>query len=80
MKLWWIGLGGLLTLGNIGCQEDLASPARCPELCPGNRIVVRDTVVEAVAGSDSSYFGYTLRSSRQVLLVSDSLPAGEYRS
>jgi hypothetical protein len=37
-------------------------------------------LVEAVTGSDSSYFGYTLRSSRQVLLVSDSLPAGEYRS
>lgn len=80
MKLWWIGLGGLLALGVVGCQEDLASPAQCPDLCPGNRVSIRDTVFEAVVGSDSAYFGYTLRSSRQVLLVSDSLPAGEYRS
>lgn len=80
MKRWWIGGTGLLALGVVGCQENLATPGECPELCPGDRIAVRDTVIAATIGADSSFFGYTARNARQVLLVSDGLPAGEFRS
>lgn len=67
-------------LATAGCQENLSSPGDCPALCPGNQIVVRDTVIEAIPGADSAYFGYLPRSSRTILLVSDGIPAGEYRS
>ncbi len=80
MRRWQLGVGCLLAAGLIGCQEDLATPGDCPALCPGDRIVVRDTVIAAIEGSDSSFVGYTPRNARQVLLVSDGLAAGEYRS
>jgi len=79
LKRWVLTLALLAPLA-AGCQEDLASPGRCPELCPGNAIVVRDTVIEATAGGDSSYVGYTPRTARRILLVSNGLSAGEYRS
>jgi hypothetical protein len=71
---------GATVLGLQGCRENLATPGDCPELCPGDRIIVRDTIVAAVTGGDSTFVGYTARNARQVLLVSDGLPAGEYRS
>ena len=27
------------------CQEKLTTPVDCPELCPGNSLIVRDTVI-----------------------------------
>ncbi|MFN0177322.1 MAG: hypothetical protein ACKVZ0_00885 [Gemmatimonadales bacterium] len=58
----------------------MTTPGECPALCPGDAIVVRDTIIEATPGADSTYLGYTPRNARQVLLVSDGLVAGEYRS
>ena len=75
-----VGLFALMAGGLVGCQENLTTPGQCPDLCPGDRIVVRDTIISAAAGADSTYVGYTPRAARQVLLVSDGLAAGEYRS
>jgi hypothetical protein len=69
-----------LVVGLTACQENLNAPGVCPDLCPGEQIVVRDTILPALEGGDSTFFGYLSRSSRTVLLVSDQLPAGEYRS
>lgn len=44
------------TLG--ACQEQLTVPVGCPGLCPGNGMVIRDTVLEADFGRDSSFAGY----------------------
>ena len=69
---------GLLALG--GCQESLNTPGDCPTLCPGEQVIVRDTAIEAIPASDSSFFGYQARSGRTALLVSNGLAAGEYRA
>ena len=62
------------------CQEDISTPGDCPALCPGASIIVQDTILLPVPNGDSSYVGYLPRSARTGLLVSDGLPAGEYRS
>lgn len=69
---------GLLALG--ACQENINTPGDCPTLCPGEQIIVRDTAIDALVGSDSSFFGYQPRSGRTALLVSSGLAAGEYRA
>jgi hypothetical protein len=80
VRRWQPGILALLAAGTFGCRENLATPGDCPALCPGDRIEVRDTVIAAVVGGDSTFVGYTPRNARQVLLVSDGLAAGEYRS
>ncbi|HEX7024029.1 MAG TPA: hypothetical protein VF187_04340 [Gemmatimonadales bacterium] len=62
------------------CQEDLTTPAQCPELCPGTSLLIRDTVIEALPGLDSSYTGYIGANDVPALLVSDGLAAGEARA
>ena len=39
-------LAGAMLLA--GCKEDLDGGAACPALCPGQNVVVTDTVLEAV--------------------------------
>lgn len=77
-RMRWVpfGLGMVL----LGCQERLATPGDCPDLCPDNQIQVLDTVLPAVQASDSAFFGYTPPEARGVLLVSNGLAAGEFRS
>jgi len=83
---WWaaVAIGvGIVT----ACQERLTSPAECPELCPGGSPQVFDTVVPAIAGSDSSFpaaadlasGGYVNRGRGTALLLSNGLPASEDR-
>lgn len=69
-----------LAFGLIGCQEKLATPGDCPALCPDTQIQVLDTALAALPSMDSTYFGYTPRAARGALLVSNGLPAGEFRS
>lgn len=64
----------------VGCQEQLSAPANCPALCPGNSLVVKDTVIFALPGQDSSYTGYIGAAQVPALLVSDGLPGGEARA
>ncbi len=61
------------------CQERLAAPADCPNLCPGN-YVVRDTVLVPTLGTDSSYQGYVRAGQGTSLRVSNQLPASDDRA
>ena len=71
----------LLGLGALGgCQENLSAPANCPDLCPGNSLVVKDTVLFAVPGLDSSYTGYLGATQVSALLVSAGLRGAEARA
>ncbi len=75
---WWGGACALAILA-AACQEKLASPADCPELCPGTSLTIKDTTLTALVGADSSYTGYIGYAATSALLVSDGLSAGEAR-
>ena len=62
------------------CQEKLTTPVDCPELCPGNSLIVRDTVIEPLFDLDSTFTGYLKATEIPALLVSNGLPAGDARS
>jgi hypothetical protein len=66
--------------GSVACQEKLATPTDCPELCPGTSLVIRDTVLTARFGLDSTYTGYLAADQVGALLVSNGLDAGEARA
>lgn len=74
----------LLALGMLvvaaGCTEKLTTPGDCPALCPGGIVDVRDTVLTAVAGGDSSFTGYQGRNEVFSLLVSDGGQYGQSRA
>jgi len=61
------------------CQEELALPSSCPELCPGSGLVIRDTTIEAVLDQDSTFTGYISAYEVPALLISNGLPAGDAR-
>ncbi len=56
------------------CQEELVAPGDCPALCPGEPVVVHDTVIDAESLLDSTFVGYTGRGFGPYFLVSDALP------
>ncbi|HJS48585.1 MAG TPA: hypothetical protein VJ773_11415 [Gemmatimonadales bacterium] len=56
------------------CQEELVAPGDCPALCPGDQILVHDTIIEAVVLRDSTFVGYTGRGFGSSFLASDGLP------
>ena len=70
----------LLLVLLAACQERLAGPADCPELCPGTGLDVREVLLTPIAGLDSSYYGYLNTSDITSLLISDGVPAGEARA
>jgi len=71
----------LLALGvAVGCQEELASPTECPELCPGLSLTIRDTLILANQDQDSSFTGYVGAEEMSALLISDGINAGEARA
>lgn len=78
------GLSLLASFGLAGalaaCQEKLTTPVDCPELCPGNSLIVRDTVIEPLFDLDSTFTGYLRAAEIPALLVSNGLPAGDARS
>ncbi len=73
-----LGACGALLVGLLGCTEDFTTPGSCPQTCPGGNIVIRDTVIDAVVGGDSSYFGYIAPGEGTGLLVSTAEPADQY--
>lgn len=77
-----VELAVLLAVGMtaLGCQEKLATPSDCPELCPGSSLIIKDTTLTARLGLDSSYTGYLNADSVGALLVSNGIPAGEARA
>lgn len=57
------------------CSEKLLTPVNCPDLCPGGQIVVYDTTLTPIVGSDSTYTGYVAANQAAAFLVSNNLPA-----
>lgn len=70
----------LMLVAALACKEQLTAPVNCPELCPGEGLLVRDTVLLPLVGMDSSYTGYLAANDVPALLVSDGLAAGEARA
>ena len=77
MKVWFLGVVAFMA---AGCQERLAMPSTCPELCPGEGLIIRDTVLLPITGRDSTYLGYIGATQITALLASNGLPAGEARA
>lgn len=75
-------LGGSVILAAVmtACQEKLTTPADCPELCPGTGLLVRDTVLIANIGGDTSFAGFVGPEEQSALLVSNGINAGEARA
>ncbi len=61
------------------CQERLAAPADCPNLCPGS-FDIRDTVLYALDDGDSTFTGYVRAGQGASLRVSAGLPISEDRA
>jgi hypothetical protein len=62
------------------CQEKLATPTDCPALCPGNSLTIRDTILTARLGLDSTFTGYLKANQVGALLVSNGISGGEART
>ncbi len=75
---WLPSITAVAVLFLVACQERLAAPAECPDLCPGG-YVVRDTVLFPLQDADSSYEGYVLPGQPISMRVSYQLPASEDR-
>ena len=69
-----------LLLAASACTEELTVPGQCPELCPGGQPQLRDTVIVATEGADSTFSGYLGYTEVPSLLVSSGLSAGEARA
>ncbi|MFN8651153.1 MAG: hypothetical protein U0133_20400 [Gemmatimonadales bacterium] len=66
-------------LTGLACQERLAAPAECPELCPGGYTIYEDTLF-ALPGQDSAAVGYLLAGQGTSLRVSQNFPVSEDRA
>jgi hypothetical protein len=56
------------------CSEQLTQPGQCPELCPGGTPQSQEEILTALPGQDSTFTGYTERSSGSVMLVASGIP------
>jgi hypothetical protein len=61
------------------CQERLAAPADCPNLCPGGYKTF-DTTLVAIQDGDSAFQGYVRPGQGSSLLVSYTFPLSETRA
>ena len=77
----WVVPAFLVTVAVLSgaCSERLLTPVNCPELCPGGQIVVYDTVLTPIVGSDTSFAGYVAANQATGFLVSNNLPAADAR-
>jgi hypothetical protein len=64
-----------LAAAAAACSEQLTQPGRCPELCPGGTPQSQEEILTALPGQDSTFTGYTERSSGSVMLVGSGIPA-----
>ena len=62
------------------CTERLTTPGACPALCPGGEVAIRDTVIEATVGADSSFTGFNGITDGALLLLSTGRTLGESRA
>lgn len=68
-----------LAAGSGACTERLTTPGTCPGLCPGGEVAVRDTVILASLGRDSSFAGFTGMVEGTSMLLSTGPAFGESR-
>ncbi|NOT07812.1 MAG: hypothetical protein HOP28_06365 [Gemmatimonadales bacterium] len=73
-------VAGSAAFAAAACQEKLASPAECPEFCPGGGLQVQDILIDADVGGDTTYSGYIGYQQMEALLVSNSPDAGQARA
>jgi hypothetical protein len=64
----------MLTAGLAACSEHLTQPGQCPELCPGGTPQGQEEILTALPGQDSTFTGYTERSTGSVMLVASGIP------
>lgn len=53
-------LAGLAALAVWACVEEPTSPARCPEFCPGNKLVAVESLFTDMISRDSTFQGYVV--------------------
>ena len=63
-----------LTAGLAACSEQLTQPGQCPELCPGGTPQGQETILTALTNSDSTFTGYTERTSSSLMLIGSGIP------
>ena len=51
---------GTAALAFWACVEEPTSPARCPDFCPGNKLVAVETLLTDAITGDSTFQGYAL--------------------
>jgi hypothetical protein len=64
----------MLTAGLGACSEHLTQPGQCPELCPGGTPQGEEEILTALPDQDSTFTGYTERSTGSVMLVGSGIP------
>lgn len=65
-------IAALALAGTLGaCSEDLQTGGACPALCPGQGLVVRDTVINPAIVFDSNLVGFPLQGSEDPMLLAD---------
>jgi len=69
----------LMLAGVAACTEKLTAPGDCPAFCPGGGVQIRDTVLTADLGGDSSFTGFQNRIEVLSLLLSDGGQYGDTR-
>lgn len=62
------------------CTEELDTGASCPLLCPGQEIVIRDTVIEPAYVLDTSLVGYPIQGLEFPLLLSARIDTMDVRA
>ena len=66
----WIALLALPLVAALGaCTEDLQTGGTCPVLCPGQEIVIRDTVLEGIVVLDTNLIGFPFQGSEDPLVL-----------
>jgi len=73
-------LATLMVISATACTEKLTTPGGCPALCPGGQPEVRDTVIDALFGLDSSFVGYSSLIDASSLPLSNGGALGESRA
>lgn len=66
----WIALLAFPLVAALGaCTEDLQTGGTCPLLCPGQDLVIRDTVLEGTVVLDTNLLGFPFQGSEDPLVL-----------
>jgi len=68
---WRSVAAAVLAAALFACKEEVTAPGRCPDLCPGDKLVVVDTVITGIVVEDTSIRGFTTLADSPILVTSD---------